>query len=69
MNKLKQLWAILRERCPRCRKGRIFNRLFQMNDPCPVCGLVERAKSNEPLADGIVTAEARVLNERRLARG
>jgi len=34
------LWAMLRQRCPRCRAGRIFRGRFTMNDPCPVCGLV-----------------------------
>jgi uncharacterized protein (DUF983 family) len=34
------LWAMLRQRCPRCREGRLFRGLFTMNDPCPVCGLL-----------------------------
>jgi uncharacterized protein (DUF983 family) len=34
------LWAIVRQRCPRCRQGRMFRGLFTMNDPCPVCGLL-----------------------------
>jgi uncharacterized protein (DUF983 family) len=34
------LCAILRQRCPRCRTGRMFRGLFEMNDPCPVCGLL-----------------------------
>ncbi len=34
------LWAIVRQRCPRCRKGRIFRGVFAMNDPCPDCGLL-----------------------------
>jgi uncharacterized protein (DUF983 family) len=34
------LWAMLRQRCPRCRTGRMFRGRFAMNDPCPVCGLV-----------------------------
>lgn len=33
------LWAILRQRCPLCRQGKIFRGSFAMNDPCPVCGL------------------------------
>ncbi len=38
------LRAILRERCPRCREGRIYRRpllrgWLAMNDTCPVCGL------------------------------
>jgi len=35
-----QWWALLRQRCPRCRRGKIFRRLITMNDPCPECGLV-----------------------------
>jgi uncharacterized protein (DUF983 family) len=34
------LWALLCLRCPRCRRGRIFKGLLQMNDPCPECGLI-----------------------------
>jgi uncharacterized protein (DUF983 family) len=34
------LVALLRQRCPRCRQGRMFRGMFTMNDPCPVCGLV-----------------------------
>src|SRR5262245_22529666 len=34
------LWAIVRQRCPRCRTGRMFRGRFTMNDPCPVCNLV-----------------------------
>jgi uncharacterized protein (DUF983 family) len=34
------LWAIVRQRCPRCRQGRLFSGRFTMNDPCPVCGLL-----------------------------
>jgi uncharacterized protein (DUF983 family) len=34
------LWAIVRQRCPRCRKGRMFRGTFEMNDSCPVCGLL-----------------------------
>jgi uncharacterized protein (DUF983 family) len=32
------LWALLRQRCPRCREGRMFAGSFRMNDPCRVCG-------------------------------
>src|SRR5437588_12138190 len=32
--------AILQQRCPRCREGRIFKGFAAMNDPCPVCGLL-----------------------------
>lgn len=35
-----RLWAVLRQRCPRCRTGPVFRSLFAMNDPCPRCGLV-----------------------------
>ena len=34
------VWAILRHRCPRCHKGRIFRGPLAMNDPCPSCGLL-----------------------------
>lgn len=34
------LWAIVRQRCPRCLRGQMFRGRFAMNDPCPVCGLV-----------------------------
>src|ERR1700677_3231441 len=34
------LWAMLRMRCPRCRRGRMFRGWLQMNDPCPECGLL-----------------------------
>src|SRR5438034_11454226 len=34
------LWAMLRQHCPRCRRGRIFRGAFATNDPCPECGLV-----------------------------
>src|SRR5438552_16178561 len=33
-------WAMVRQRCPRCQRGRMFRGSFTMNDPCPVCGLV-----------------------------
>jgi uncharacterized protein (DUF983 family) len=36
------LWAMLRLRCPRCRRGRMFRSSLVMNDPCPVCGMVFR---------------------------
>ena len=32
--------GILRQRCPRCRQGRVFRGRVAMNDPCPVCGLI-----------------------------
>jgi uncharacterized protein (DUF983 family) len=31
--------SLLRQRCPRCRTGRIFNGTFSMNLSCPVCDL------------------------------
>src|SRR5260370_23140031 len=36
----RDLWTILRQRCPRCRKGRMFRGVLTMNDPCPICGLL-----------------------------
>jgi uncharacterized protein (DUF983 family) len=36
----RDLWTILRQRCPRCRKGRMFRGILTINDPCPVCGLL-----------------------------
>lgn len=40
---LARLLAVLRLRCPRCFRGRLFGGLLQMNDPCPVCGqLIQR---------------------------
>lgn len=32
--------ALLTQRCPRCREGKIFKGWVAMNDPCPVCGLL-----------------------------
>ncbi len=37
---LRQLWAMLRLRCPRCLEGKVFSGSFAMNDPCPKCGLI-----------------------------
>lgn len=34
-----RLQAILRQRCPRCREGKIFRGPFRMNWFCPVCEL------------------------------
>jgi uncharacterized protein (DUF983 family) len=31
--------AILRQRCPRCREGRVFRGTLEMNATCPVCGI------------------------------
>jgi uncharacterized protein (DUF983 family) len=36
----KALAAMVRQRCPRCFRGRMFRGSFAMNDPCPECGLV-----------------------------
>lgn len=39
--KRRSMWsALLRQRCPACREGKIFRGLVKMNDPCPVCGLI-----------------------------
>lgn len=35
-----RLVAILRLRCPRCFRGRVFRSVVAMNDPCPVCGQI-----------------------------
>lgn len=32
--------ALIGQRCPRCRTGRIFAGQFKMNDPCPNCGMI-----------------------------
>ncbi len=34
------LVALIRQRCPRCREGKMFRGVITMNDPCPVCGLL-----------------------------
>ncbi len=34
------LISILLQRCPGCRRGKMFRGPFTMNDPCPVCGLL-----------------------------
>src|SRR5262245_29618535 len=36
----RKLLGLIRQRCPRCLRGKIFRGLFDMNDPCPICGLV-----------------------------
>ena len=33
------IWAMIRGRCPRCRKAKIFSGVFAMNEVCRVCGL------------------------------
>jgi uncharacterized protein (DUF983 family) len=37
---LEKSLALIRQRCPRCCKGKIFTGQFAMNDPCPVCGMI-----------------------------
>src|SRR5258708_25159976 len=32
--------AIMGQRCPRCREGRLFKSALRMNDPCLICGQV-----------------------------
>ena len=34
-----RFWALLCQRCPVCRRGRIFGGLIAMNEHCPVCGI------------------------------
>lgn len=34
------LWAAFWQRCPRCRRGKMFRGMFAMNDPCPECRLL-----------------------------
>src|SRR5262245_19848489 len=34
-----RFWALALQRCPRCRKGRVFGGVVRMNPTCPVCGL------------------------------
>ena len=31
--------GILFQRCPRCRRGSIFDSMWKMNENCPVCGV------------------------------
>jgi uncharacterized protein (DUF983 family) len=38
--RMSRFQAILRQRCPRCREGRIFAGSTKMNEACPACGLV-----------------------------
>jgi uncharacterized protein (DUF983 family) len=35
----RSLGAILRKRCPACRRGPVFRSLWKMNANCPVCDL------------------------------
>jgi uncharacterized protein (DUF983 family) len=36
----RKCWALLRQRCPRCAEGRVYAHGMDMNDRCPVCGLI-----------------------------
>ncbi|HEY7327171.1 MAG TPA: DUF983 domain-containing protein [Gemmataceae bacterium] len=31
--------ALVRQRCPHCHRGRVFDGLFSMHSACPQCGL------------------------------
>lgn len=31
------MWAILRQRCPRCGKGKVFAGSVRMHEECPAC--------------------------------
>ncbi len=35
-----QLWALLRQRCPRCGRAKMFHGTFAMHQRCPACGLL-----------------------------
>ncbi len=35
-----RLKAILKQRCPQCLRGRVFQALLKMNPTCPVCSFV-----------------------------
>jgi uncharacterized protein (DUF983 family) len=37
---LKAMWIGMRLRCPSCRQGRIYRNWRDMNEECPVCGVV-----------------------------
>lgn len=34
---LNLIWTVLRMRCVRCRRGRVWKRVMAMNARCPVC--------------------------------
>ncbi|MGF1578809.1 MAG: DUF983 domain-containing protein [Gemmataceae bacterium] len=41
MIKQKPSWlALLQQRCPKCREGRVFQNLLDLNKTCPTCGIV-----------------------------
>jgi len=44
---LRAVWDGFRLRCPRCRRGHMFERGFKMNTACPVCGLRFERSSGE----------------------
>jgi uncharacterized protein (DUF983 family) len=31
--------ALLKQRCPRCLEGKVFEGVFRMHERCPICGL------------------------------
>jgi uncharacterized protein (DUF983 family) len=35
---LRRVSAVLRQRCPRCLKGRVYHGLVAMHETCPECG-------------------------------
>lgn len=39
MRMIMRLWTALRLRCPRCQRGRLFQRRMTMHAACPHCGL------------------------------
>ena len=32
-------WSVIRQRCPRCRRGAVFHGLMSMHERCSVCDL------------------------------
>ena len=36
----RKLWALVRQRCPRCLRGPVYRALLEMHDRCPSCGLL-----------------------------
>lgn len=39
-NDLARIWAAIRQRCPRCHRGPVFQGFAKTRRECPVCGLV-----------------------------
>ncbi|MBI2766190.1 MAG: DUF983 domain-containing protein [Chloroflexi bacterium] len=35
-----EIVSVLKQRCPRCREGKVFHGLWSMYEKCSVCGLV-----------------------------